>query len=119
MKRYNKETEKFKKLYFKPYEVLKSYIFASILAIAIALIIYLPLLNLLFLTRYFKIIIVLIVINTLFGIYLLLYFKDKALETYNSDAKNVNLFYIRIVDTAIVSFFVIIILIIMIFCFGW
>lgn len=119
MRKYNKEMDKYKKLYFRPYEVLKAYLFAGILAFLISLIAYLPLLNLLYLNRYFTIIMCLLLVVTLFWIYLMLYFKDKVLESYNSDAKNVNLFYIRVVDISIVSIVAIVAFIILMFSFGW
>ena len=119
IKKYNNESTKYKGLYFKPYEVLKAYIVAIIIAFSNALIVYLPLLNLLYLTHYFKLIVGLMLAVTLIAIYVMFFIKDKVLEVYNPEAKNVNLFYIRMCDILIVSVFVIIIFVALILIFRW
>lgn len=117
MSKYNVESEKLKKVYFKPYEVLKSYLFSILISLLIVSVVLLPLFNIVFLKYYFKIILLIGIITVLLFIYLVLYFKDKALIMYNSDVKNVNLFYIRMVDMLFVTIFAIIIYIIYILIF--
>ena len=117
MKKYNEESEKYKKLYFPPYTVLKAYIFSVIISLLIVAIILLPLFNLIFLTHYFKIILGVGLISALLCSYLVLYFKDKILLMYNEDMKNVNLLYIRLYDTAVVSIFILVFYIIYIIIF--
>ena len=119
MRKYNEESEKLKKIYFKPYEVLKAYIFGIIIALAIALIIYLPITNVMYLTHYFKLFLFIGLLNTLLFVYLMLYFKDKVLESYNEEVKTVNLLYIRLIDLLIVTLFVIVLYFILIFIFRW
>ena len=117
MKKYNEETDKLKAIYFPPYTLFKSYIFAIILSLMITSIMLLPLINLIFLTHYFKIILGVAIVVILLCCYLILYFKDKMLELYNEEVKEVNLLYIRLYDTCIVSIIVLIFYIIYVFAF--
>ena len=113
MSKYNKESEKLRSVYFKPYEVLKSYIFGIVLSLFIVSIILMPLFNVLILNHYLKVYILIGILTILLFSYLMFYFKDKALENYNSDVKNVNLFYIRMYDLIVLTIVSIIIYIIL------
>lgn len=115
MSRYNKESEKLKSIYFKPYEVLKSYIFGLVLAALIVSIIVIPLFNVLILTHYLKLFVLIGIIAVLVFAYLMFYFKDKALENYNPNVKSVNLFYIRMYDFIILLIAAIILYLILLF----
>lgn len=117
MKKYNLELDKYKKLYFPPYTVLKAYIFSIIISLLIVSIILLPLFNLILLTHYFKIILGIGLISALLCSYLILYFKDKILLMYNDEMKNINLLFIRLYDTAVVSIVILIFYIIYIIIF--
>lgn len=103
MKRYNNELNKYKGLYYTPYTMLKAYIFAVIMALIITLPMYLVILNIIYLSHHFKIVLLLIVLNSLLLCYLILYFKDKYLLDNVEGAKDVDLFFIRIVDIFIVA----------------
>ena len=109
MKKYNNEMNKLKGLYMEPYTLLKAYVFAIILSIVITLPLYLIGLNLLYLTHYFNYVIFGLVVSSLILVYLVLYFKDKYILENVSEAKTINLFYIRIVDMSIVTIAVLII----------
>ena len=108
MKKYNTELEKYKKIYFPPYTVLKAYIISIIMSLLIVAIILLPLFNLILLSHYFKIILGIGLFTALLCSYLILYFKDKILLMYSEEMKNVNLLYIRLYDTIVVSIFILV-----------
>ena len=103
MKRYNAEMDKYKALYFTPHTVLKAYILSIVISILICSIIFLPLINLLFLVYYLKLIIGIALITAILCNYLVLYFKDKILLNYNEKMKEINLLFIRLYDITIVS----------------
>lgn len=103
MKKYNKETEKLKAIYFPPYTILKAYIFSIVLSLLICSIIILPLINLIYLTFMLKVFIGIGILACLLCFYLIMYFKDKMLELYNEEIKDVNLLYIRLYDIFIVT----------------
>ena len=103
MKKYNQEMEKVKALYFKPHTVLKAYILSIVISLLICSIIFLPLINLMFLTYYLKVLIGIALITAILCNYLVLYFKDKILINYNENMKDINLLFIRLYDITIVS----------------
>lgn len=103
MKKYNQEMDKIKALYFKPYTVLKAYILSIVISIMICSIIFLPLLNVMFLTYYLKLIVGIALITAVLCNYLVLYFKDKILINYNEKMKDINLLFIRLYDITIVT----------------
>lgn len=109
MKKYNNEMNKLKGLYMEPYTLLKAYIYAIILSVIITLPLYLICLNLLYLYHYFNYVIFGVIVSSLLLIYLVLYFKDKYIIDNVTDAKEINFFYIRIIDMIIVSISVLII----------
>ena len=106
MRRYNEESEKLKHLYLEPHTLLKAYIFSAIMSFIIMLPMFLIIINIVFLTHYLNIILLIIIITCLLFCYLILYFKDKYLIMNVNDAKNINLFLIRIVDIAIITLFI-------------
>ena len=108
MKKYNDEMNKYKGLYMAPYTLLKAYIFSAFMALLITLPAYLVILNIIYISHYFKLILGLIVITSLVLVYLMLYFKDKYLLINTEEAKNVKLLYIRLIDMLIISVTVII-----------
>lgn len=109
MKKYNNEMNKVKGLYMEPYTLLKAYIFAIILAVIITLPMYLICLNLIYLYRYFNYIIFGMIVVSLLLVYLVLYFKDKYLIEHVEDAKQINLFFIRMIDMLYITIGVMII----------
>lgn len=117
MKKYNTELDKYKKVYFPPYTVLKAYIISIVMSLLISAIILLPLFNLILVTHYFKILLGIGLITALLCSYLILYFKDKILLMYNEELKNVNLLFIRLYDTIIVSIFILVFYIVYIIIF--
>jgi len=117
MKKYNREMDKYKALYFPPHTVLKAYILSIVISILICSIIFLPLINLVFLSYYLKIIVGIALITAILCNYLVLYFKDKILLNYNENMKEINLLFIRLYDITIVSIFCLIMYIIYVIVF--
>ena len=109
MKKYNDEMKKYKGIYTSPYTMLKAYIFSVFMALIITLPAYLILLNVIFISHYFKIILGLMMLTSLVLVYLILYFKDKYLIINIDEAKDVNLLYIRLIDIMIIAVFIAII----------
>lgn len=117
MKKYSKEMDKYKALYFPPHTFLKAYTLSIIISIIICSIIFLPLLNVMFLQYYIKQIIGIAALTALLCNYLVLYFKDKILINYNEKVKEVNLLFIRLYDITITTIVVLVFYIIYVIVF--
>lgn len=103
IKRYKKATLEYKALYFSKSIAVKSYLTGFVFAFLICLILYMPLINMMFLAQFFNFTAFLILLTTLLLIYLMLFFKDKALNEYVPESKEVDLFAIRMGDFLIIS----------------
>jgi len=117
MKKYNDEMTKYKGLYMGPYTLLKAYVFGIIMALLITLPAYLIILNIIYLSHYFKIVLGIMVLVSLLLVYLILYFKDRYLLINIEDAKNIKLLYIRLIDMLIISISVLILYILYVIIF--
>ncbi len=117
MKKYNDEMMKYKGLYMPPYTLLKAYVFGIIMALLITLPAYLIILNLIYISHYFKVILGIMVLVSLLLVYLILYFKDRYLLINLEDAKNVKLLYIRLMDMLIITIAILVLYILYVIIF--
>lgn len=117
LKKYNKEYEKYRAIYYEKNTLAKSYIYSFIISIIITLPLFIIAFNLMSLHYEMVFNYSFTLASCLLFIYLLLFFKDKIFEEYVTDAKKVNLAYLRLIDFLIVSVIAILLFIFMIILF--
>lgn len=119
IKKYNEANEKYKGLYITKAVLTKSYLTGILFALVISSIFFLPLVNLLFLRYHLTLISLLLLFTALLFVYLLFFFKDKALVEYIPEAKEVNLRIIRLGDIIVIGTLCLVIYTVFLLFFRW